>query len=102
MGTERPRRLRRLPRESIFGFEVPVASRRISRLLGLALLSRESAGPGLLLPRCHSVHTFGMRFELDVLFLDDEGRILDLRRAVPPGRIVRCAAAHTTLELPAP
>lgn len=102
MSSELAGRLGNLPRASILGFDVPAASTRASRLLGLALLSREAAGPGLLIPRCRSVHTFGMRFALDVLFLDEEGRVLELRRGVRPGRVLRCRSARQVLELPAP
>jgi uncharacterized membrane protein (UPF0127 family) len=43
-----------------------------------------------------------MRFRLDLLFLDDGGRVIDLRRGVPPGRFVRCPGAVAVLELPSP
>jgi uncharacterized protein len=99
---ETPIRFRGLERAELLGAEVPVATTRLSRLLGLALLPRSRAGGGLLLPRCRSVHTFGMRFPLDVLFLDAEGRVLDLRRAVPPGRVIRSPRAMAVLELPSP
>jgi len=95
-------RFRGLRRAEVLGFDVPVATSRLSRLLGLALLSRERAGVGLLIPRCRSVHTFGMRFPLDVIFLDSDGRVVDLRRAVPPGRLLRCPGAMAVLELPSP
>lgn len=72
-----------------------------SRLLGLALLGSAGAGEGLLIPRCRSVHTFGMRFAIDVLFLDRERRTLAIRRAVPRNRIVREPGAAAVLELPA-
>ncbi len=72
-----------------------------ARLLGLALLRRERAGPGLLIPRCSSVHTFGMRFALDIAFLDGDGRALREVRGVPPFRVVGCRAAESVLELPA-
>lgn len=97
-----PIRFRGLERTDMLGFDVPVATTPLSRLLGLALLSRERAGPGLLIPRCRSIHTLGMRFPLDVLFLDGEGRVIDLRRAVPPGRFVRSSGAMAALELPSP
>lgn len=71
------------------------------RLLGLAHLDLVEAGPGLLIPRCASVHTFGMRFALDLHFLDDEGELLDLRRGVPPRRFAACRGAAAVLELPA-
>jgi uncharacterized protein len=81
---------------------VPVAETRRSRLLGLALLDRGDAGSGLLIPQCSSVHTFGMRFDLDLLFLDRTGRVVDLRRSVSPGRFVRSTRAESVLELPSP
>jgi uncharacterized membrane protein (UPF0127 family) len=99
---EIPRRLRGLERREILGFEVPVADTFLSRLFGLALLPRERSGPGLLIPRCRSVHTFGMRFALDLLFLDADQRVIQLRRAVPSGRLIRCRAASSVLELPSP
>jgi uncharacterized protein len=100
MGT--PARFRGLERVRLLGFEVPVAAGAPSRLLGLALLDRERAGEGLLIPGCRGVHTFGMRFKLDLLFLDDESAVVELRRDVPPGRFIRCAAASAVLEIPSP
>jgi uncharacterized membrane protein (UPF0127 family) len=97
-----PHRLRALQLTRLLGFEVPVATTRLSRLLGLALVSRERAGAGLLIPRCRSVHTFGMRFRLDLLFIDEQERVVEIRRDVGPGRIVRCAEASAVLEIPSP
>jgi uncharacterized protein len=80
---------------------VRVANRPLARLLGLALLDRERAGPGLLIPRCRSVHTFGMRFALDLAFLDRTGAVISRRAAVAPGRVVAHRRAAAVLELPA-
>ena len=96
-----PRRLRRLPRVEVHGIEVPMAQGLRARLLGLAFLRRERAGPGLLIPRCGSIHTFGMRFALDVVFLDDEGRALRELRGVARFRVVSCRGAASVLETPA-
>ena len=78
----------------------PVAESFRSRLLGLAWRSRSQAGPGLLIPRCASVHTFGMRFPLDLFFLDREGRVISVRRQVPPRRVVWQRGARSVLEIP--
>ena len=78
-----------------------MALSRRARLLGLALLDRRAAGAGLLLPGCRGVHTFGMRFPLDLVFLDLELRQVSLRRSVPPGRVVFERRAQAVLELPA-
>lgn len=97
-----PSRLRRLERITLLGLPLPVATSLRSRLLGLALLPRERAGPGLLIPHCRSVHTVGMRFPLDLLFLDERRRVIGIRREVPPGRFVRWPGAMAVLELPTP
>jgi uncharacterized protein len=96
-----PRRLRNLPSTTVLGHEVRVATGPRARLLGLSRLDRERVGSGLLIPRCSSVHTFGMRFPLDLVFLDGEGRIRSLRRGVPPRRFAGDRGASAVLELPA-
>ncbi len=72
-----------------------------ARLLGLAHLDRERVGGGLLIPRCVSVQTFGMRFALDVYFLDGDGAVVAARCTVPPRRFAFCARASAVLEIPA-
>jgi hypothetical protein len=94
------KRLRTLPRKRILGREVRVAAGFRARLLGLAWLDREMAGAGLLLPRCAGVHTFGMRFALDLVFLDPSGAPLAVRRNLPPRRFAWCRGAAAVLELP--
>jgi hypothetical protein len=80
--------------------EVMVPETRRERMRGL----RGSVGsPGrqaLLLQRCRSVHTFGMRFPILVVFLDAGYRVLETRR-VRPRRVVRPRfGARHVLELP--
>ena len=59
------------------------------------------AGQGLLIAPCPSVHTFGMRYALDLVYLDPEGQVLKLVRELKPWRMSSCPHAHATLELPA-
>lgn len=93
-------RLCRLPVATVLGYEVRVATGSRARLLGLAQLDREEVGTGLLIPRCSSVHTFGMRFALDLYFLGGRGEVVIARRAVPPRRLAFCRRASAVLELP--
>jgi uncharacterized membrane protein (UPF0127 family) len=53
-------------------------------------LKRESVaeGEGLLIRPCASIHTLGMRFPIDVAFLDRGGRVVKLAHRVPPARLV--------------
>lgn len=73
----------------------------LSRLVGLAGLRRDEVGAGLLIRHCSSVHTFGMRFALDLLFLDGRGEVLATRRGVRPRRFVSHRRAAAVLEIPA-
>jgi uncharacterized membrane protein (UPF0127 family) len=94
-----PRRFRGLPSARIDGRRVPIATTRRARLLGLALLNRRSAPDGLLIPGCRMVHTFGMRFGLDLVFLG-ESLLPVRRRRVAPRRIAFERRAQAVLELP--
>lgn len=85
----------------MLGREVAVATGPRARLLGLAYLDRSEAGVGLLIPRCSSVHTFGMRFDLDLYWLDRAGRLVEVHRSVPPRRLANCRGAAAVLEIPA-
>ena len=55
--------------------EIVVARSLRRRLLGLALRRRPPDGWALLFPRCRSVHTVGMRFAIDVVFLDCDAAV---------------------------
>ncbi len=67
------------------------------------LLKRESLEPGegLLIVPCESVHTFFMKFPIDLVYLDKKRKVLKVRHAVPAWRMSACLRAHSVLELPA-
>lgn len=69
-----------------------------ARLLGLALLADLPEDCALLIPRCSCVHTFGMRFAIDVAFIDAHGHEIAMRRDVRPCRIVKQRGASAVLE----
>jgi uncharacterized protein len=94
-----PRRLERLPR-TVFddGAVALEANTFASRLLGLAFLRELPAGYALFIPHCHSVHTFGMRFEIDVAFVDDLGLPVRIERSVPGRRVLTQRGAFSVLE----
>ena len=78
------------------------ADRLWSRLIGL-LRDRELApGDGLWIVPCNSIHSFGMRFTFDAIFLDRELRVVRLMPEMKPWRVSALVlAAHSVLELPA-
>src|SRR3954467_8851253 len=97
-----PARLARLPGGRLpSGLRVAIARGPRARLLGLAMMDEPREPWALLIPRCRSVHTFGMRFGLDVVFLDAHGDFVRVILGVPPGRVVSCARACAVLEAPA-
>jgi uncharacterized protein len=98
-----PRRLQGLPSRVLDdGLIVHEAVTLRARLLGLAWLRGVPPGRALLIPDCRSVHTFGMRFPLDVVFLDEHGRPLRVERGVRRRRVLACPGAFAVLERPSP
>jgi uncharacterized membrane protein (UPF0127 family) len=96
-----PPRLARLPVAPDFAaLHARRADSFAPRLLGLAFLDRPPARVGLLLPRTRAVHTFGMRFALDLVWLDADGRAVRVDRGVPPRRLAACRQAAAVLETP--
>jgi len=80
------------------GRRVASAARRRDRLRGLARLDTLPAAYALHIPRCRSVHTFTMRFALDLIWLGRDGEVVRIDRAVPPNRIKSCLSARSVVE----
>lgn len=79
-----------------------VADNFLSRFRGLMLRSSLGEADGLLLSPCGSVHMCFMRFPLDVVYLDGQGRILKIAPNLKPWRgMSLCLKAKSVLELPA-
>jgi uncharacterized membrane protein (UPF0127 family) len=96
-------RLEGLPKRRLScGLSVREAASFRSRLLGLALIGRAAMphSEALWLRRTRSVHTFGMRFSLDLVWLGADGEVVRIDRSVPPGRLRSCRAARSVVELP--
>jgi uncharacterized membrane protein (UPF0127 family) len=101
-GEEKPRtRLRILnqTRQSMLADSVEVADRAATRRKGLLGRDGLAAGEGLWIVPCESVHTFGMRFPIDLIYLDRNRKVKKVRSGVPPWRLSACFSAHSVLEL---
>jgi uncharacterized membrane protein (UPF0127 family) len=96
-------RLSRLPAASLpGGVRMHVAAGVRARLLGLAWLRDPPAdGVALLLPGCRSVHTVGMRWALDLVWLGVDGAPVRVDRGVRPWRLRACRRARAVVEVPA-
>lgn len=100
-GPEGPLQVLNVTRGTVLATRLEAAHTGPTRRKGL--LGREglSPGEGLWIAPCESVHTFFMRFPIDLVYLDRKNRIRKVRSAVGPWRMSVCLAAHGVLELPA-
>lgn len=91
-------------RQTFLATRLHVADTHMLRLRGLLGTAPSSFqhGAGLWIVPCHGVHTMAMRYPIDVLYLDNQGRVIHAEDNVRPWRltrvIVECA---TVIELPA-
>ena len=72
-----------------------------SRRTGLLQRDRFESGEALIIAPSTAVHTFGMRFPIDIAVVARDGRIVKSRSIVPPSRIVAALRGFAVIELPA-
>ena len=78
-----------------------VADSPLPRMRGLLGRSDLPAGEGLLLRPANAIHTFFMRFPIDVVFLDGDMRVLAVNPGLAPWRTARFKGTRAVLELAA-
>lgn len=88
-------------RGTILATRLQVAKTAAKRSKGLLGRDKLADGEGLWIIPCESVHTFFMRFPIDLVYLDRKNKIRKVRSAVGPWRLSACLSAHSVLELPA-
>ena len=93
--------MRNHTRNTVLGDSVDVADTSEKRRVGLLKHERLEAGSGLWIVPCESVHTFFMKFPIDLVYLDKQRKVRKVRHAVPAWRLSACLTAHSILELPA-
>jgi uncharacterized membrane protein (UPF0127 family) len=88
-------------RDTVLGDAVELADTSETRRVGLLKHTRLEPGSGLWIVPCESVHTFFMKFPIDLVYLDKQRKVRKVRHAVPAWRLSACLTAHSILELPA-
>ena len=78
-----------------------LANTSAARNVGLLRHKNLPAGQGLWIVPCQSIHTFFMKFAIDLVYLDKRLRVRKVRHSVRPWRISACLLAHSVIELPA-
>lgn len=83
--------------------KILVADNIVTRIIGLMFrASPPQNADGLLLDPCNSIHTFFMRYPIDVAFLNSENKVIKVIRNLKPWRVTWIYfRASKTLELPA-
>jgi uncharacterized protein len=95
-------RVRNLSREADLAERAMVADNFWRRLRGLLGRDGLEQGEGLVIVPCTSVHMLGMRFPLDVLYLDRSGTVLRALSDLRPGQFGPLVwRSHMAVELPA-
>lgn len=100
---QQPGRLRvvNATRRAVLATQLEVAGSNTARRKGLLGRDQLAEGGGMWITPCESVHTFFMRFPIDLIYLDRKHRIRKVRHSVTAWRVSACFAAHSVLELPA-
>ncbi|MES2222300.1 MAG: DUF192 domain-containing protein [Acidobacteriota bacterium] len=88
-----------LTRGTVVGERVGTADSGGARRKGLLGRDGLAAGEGLWIVPCESVHTVGMRFAIDLVYVDRKMRVRKVRSGVPPWRMSACFSAHSVIEL---
>lgn len=73
----------------------------LERMRGLLWRPPLREGEGMYIDRCNAIHTVGMRYAIDVAFLDASGAVVRVVEALAPMRMALCWGARATVELAA-
>ncbi len=86
----------------ILSKNILLAETFLSRLIGLMFKEKLVDADGLLIDPCRSIHTFFMKYSLDIVFLSEENKVIKIIRHMKPWRLSWIYfRAIKTLELPA-
>jgi len=99
--TEGRMQILNLMRKTHLAHNAEIAGSGRKRTKGLLGRKGLAPGEGMWIIPCEAVHTFGMQFPIDLVYLDRGLRIKKVRSSVPPWRLSACMSAHSILELPA-
>ena len=91
--------LHRVDNKSCVIPKVCLTSNMLERMRGLLGRPPLQALEGLLIKPCSSVHTIGMKYSIDLAFLDKQWTVIKTVNTLKPWRMSACPSAHMVLEL---
>lgn len=93
--------LKNLTTEKIYPFQILQANTFLTRLIGLLGTNQLDPYRALHIDPCHGIHTFGMNYSIDILFLDKDGCILKAVANMKPNKAMKAVSnGKSVLELP--
>jgi uncharacterized protein len=88
-------------KRSVLASRLAVADSVLSRMKGLLGKDALADGEGLLIRPCKAIHTFGMKFPIDAVFLNGANHVVAIKKELFPNRMTQVFfAAVSVLELP--
>ena len=93
-------RVKNATKNTVLAENAAVANTSATRRRGLLERGDFPRGEGLWIVPCEAVHTFWMKFPIDLVYLNKRKQVVKVRHAVPPWRVSACLRAHSVLELP--
>jgi uncharacterized membrane protein (UPF0127 family) len=97
----RPHQLTNARDGAVLADRIEIASDSRSRRKGLLGRDRMAPGAALVIAPCGGIHTFWMRFSIDVIFVKKDGRVVKCVDSIPPWRMALAVTAYAAIELPA-
>lgn len=88
-------------RDTVLATSLVGAFDSASRRRGLLGRDRLAPGEALAIAPSNAIHTFGMRFPIDLVFVRRDGRIVKVREAVAPNRLAAAWRGFAVIEMPA-
>lgn len=92
--------VRNLTRTAVLADRAELADTSQTRRRGLLGRDRLAPGEGLLIMPCEAIHTFAMRFAIDVLFINAQKKVVKIRPDMGPRKMAFCLRASAVLEVP--
>ena len=94
-------RVNNVTRGTVLADRAEIADTSAKRRTGLLKHTGLAPGEGLWIVPCEGVHTFGMKFPIDVVFLNKKRKVLKIRPNMGRRRVALSLRAHSVLQLPA-
>ena len=92
--------VRNQTRNSVLTHSAEIADTSATRRKGLLGRTGLAPGTGIWIIPCSAVHSLGMKFTIDVVYLDRKLKVLKVRPNMAPWQLSMCLFAHSVLELP--